>query len=181
MKRLFCCIVALSLSGCSSGTTSPPSNQPAEAPITSKSPEAIDHFKKGRTLVENVRNAEAAEEFNQALALDPAFVSARAYLGIATPGAEGLKQLEQASSSAAALPETERLFIEATLANRRGELGRSETLFTELTQKAPGDWRAHAALGGQLAIQQKHAEAIEALRKATTLNPKAGTAYNALG
>ena len=181
MKRLFCGIVALSLSGCSSGTTSPPSNQPAEIPITSKSPEAIDHFKKGRTLLENVRSTEAAEEFNQAVTLDPEFVSARAYLGIATPGAEGLKQLEQATSSAAALPETERLFIEATLANRRSELGKSVTLYTELTHKAPSDWRAYAALGGELAIQQKHAEAIEALRKATTLNPKAGTAYNSLG
>ena len=108
MKSLFCCIVALSLSACSSGTTSPPSEQAAaqEIAITSKSPEAIDHFKKGRTLLENVRNSEAADEFKQALALDPDFVSARAYLGVATPGAEGLKELEQANSSASALPET---------------------------------------------------------------------------
>ena len=80
-----------------------------EIPITSKSPEAIEHFKKGRALTENVRNAEAVEEFNQALKLDPDFVSARAYLGIATFGGAGLKELEQANASAAGLPETERL------------------------------------------------------------------------
>ena len=183
MKSLFCCIVALSLSACSSGTTSPPSEQAAaqEIAITSKSPEAIDHFKKGRTLLENVRNSEAADEFKQALALDPDFVSARAYLGVATPGAEGLKELEQANSSASALPETERLFVEGSLASRRGELDKSTSLYTELTQKASGDWRAFATLGQQLAVQQKHAEAIQALRKATTLNPKAGTAINSLG
>jgi tetratricopeptide (TPR) repeat protein len=184
MKRAFVYIAALSLFGCSSGTTNAPvvAQAPSlEIPMTSKSPEAIDHFKKGRALLENVRNVEAVEELNQALKVDPEFVSARAYLGIATPGPDGLKELEQASSHAAGLPEAERLLIDANLASRRAEFAKSASLFTQLTEKVPNDWRAHASLGQQLANQLKHPEAVQALRKATTLNPKAGTAFNTLG
>jgi tetratricopeptide (TPR) repeat protein len=150
-------------------------------PITSKSPEAVEHFKKGRALFENVRSAEAVDEFNQALALDPGFATARAYLGLSTPSAAGLKEIEQANSEAAALPETERLFIEAALAGRRDDITKSNALYKQLTDKLPNDWRAHATYGQQLANEQKHAEAIEALRKATALNAKAGTVYNTLG
>src|SRR6185295_9319580 len=35
--------------------------------------------------------------------------------------------------------------------------------------------------GQELANEEKHAQAIEVLRKATSLNPKAGTAFNSLG
>lgn len=183
MKRLFIGIALLSLVGCSreapSAAVAPP--VPTEIPITSKSPEAIEHFKKGRAFAENLRNIEAVEELNLALKLDPEFVSARAYLGIATPGPEGLKLLEQAGSQASALPEAERLLIDASLASRRAEFAKSAALYTQLTEKVPNDWRAHASLGQQLSNQQKHAEAVQALRKATTLNPKAGPAFNTLG
>jgi hypothetical protein len=56
---------------------------------------------------------------------DSGFASARAYLGIATPGPDGLKGLEQASSQASALPEAERLLIDASLASRRAEFAKS--------------------------------------------------------
>ena len=155
--------------------------QVEEIPVTSKSPEAIELFKKGRALVENVRNAEAALELNHALSLDPDFVSARAYLGLATPGAEGLKLIEDASAKAANLPEAERLLIDATLAGRRGEFAKATAALVQLTEKVPNDWRAHAILGQQYANQLQHAEAVAALKKSTALNQSVGSVYNTLG
>src|SRR5262245_40727321 len=61
----------------------------AEISITSKSPDAVEAFKKGRKLAENIRQAEAAEDFKKAIERDPDFALAHAYLGAATPGVEG--------------------------------------------------------------------------------------------
>ena len=103
MKRLLVPLgVVLSFISCSSGAPAPAEQPkpPAEIPITSKSPEAIEHFKKGRDLSDNLRNAEAVEELDQAIKLDPDFALALAYRGVSVPGPEGLKDLEQASACA---------------------------------------------------------------------------------
>ena len=75
MKRMLISLgVILSFISCSSAPA--PVEQakpPAEIPITSKSPEAIEHFKKGRDLVDNQRPAEAVLELDQAVKLDPDF------------------------------------------------------------------------------------------------------------
>jgi tetratricopeptide (TPR) repeat protein len=180
MRKLLLSIAALSLSGCTPSVPPPPP-APAEISITSKSPEAVEHFKTARALSENLRVSEAAAEFSKALALDPDFVLARAYLGNVTPGAEGLKSLEEAASKAGGLPEAERLLIEATLANRRGENAKSLDLQKQLVAKIPTDWRAQFLLGQQFAGLQKHGDATDALKKASVLNPKAGAVFNSLG
>ena len=73
-----------------------------QIPATTKSDEARQHYEKGLSLGENVRIAEAIEEFTRALNIDPGFVSAQAVLAFYTPGEAGLQQrdgrrLEQAS------------------------------------------------------------------------------------
>src|SRR5437867_4448732 len=183
MRRVLASFAALLACSCSSANAPAPAKTPAaqEISITSKSPEAVEHFKKGRDLAENIRTTEAAQEFEQALKLDGGFALARAYHGAATPGAEGLKEIEQASQQAGALPKPEHLFIDATLANRRGEFDKSAALWKELTEAVPNDWRAYAGLGGQLYAAQRYKEAAEALKRATELNPKAGPAFNQLG
>jgi tetratricopeptide (TPR) repeat protein len=50
-----------------------------------------------------------------------------------------------------------------------------------LTEAVPGDWRAHVGRGAQLYILQEYSEALDALNKATALNPNAGPAYNMIG
>ena len=105
MKKLLTCLGMLTLSACAGST--PDSAQKSasrDIPITSTSPEAIDHFQKGRTLVENQRPAEAVAELDEALKLDANFASARALHGMATPGAAGVKELEQAVSMASLGP-----------------------------------------------------------------------------
>ena len=172
--------------GCSSQPASTPaSEQPnaasATIPATSKSPEAVAHFQNGEMLLDNLRTAEAAEAFSQALKLDPDFILARAYHGQATPGPDGLKEIESAREAAGSLPEAERTLIEGIAANRRGDFANARTSYTRLTELAPGDWRGHYLLGQRLLADQKYADAVQALKKATELNPKAGGAQNMLG
>src|SRR3954468_1669694 len=122
MKRLLALIAALSLSACSASAPEPPKPAaPAEVPVTSKSHEAIDHFKKGRELSDNLRAPEAVQELDQALKLDPDFALALAYKGRSTPGPEGAAALDQANAKAASLPNEEKLFLSAMLATRRAE------------------------------------------------------------
>jgi tetratricopeptide (TPR) repeat protein len=184
MKRLLVSLAALSLFACSTANAPAPPAQDTttkELPITSKSPEAVEHFKKGRDLAENLRQAEAVEELNQAIKLDPDFALALAYRGAATGGPEGLKDMEQANAKATSLSKPEQLWIAAELAGRRGEFAKSEDLWKQVVDALPEDWRAHANRGNQLYVAQKYPEAIEALNKATAINPNAGPVFNMIG
>ena len=187
MKALGVLLVACVITGCSSGST--PSPQSSATPdgvngsisITSKSPEAVEHLKRGEVLLVNSRSAEAAAEFAEALKLDPDFALAHAAHGQATPGPEGLKEVEAATVSATALPEAERTMIEGMLASRQNESAKAREAFTKVTQLAPGDWRGHYLLGTLLLGNEDYATAIPALRKAIELDPAAGGANNMLG
>jgi tetratricopeptide (TPR) repeat protein len=187
MRKWFV-VAAVVLSACSSpnGGSAPPAAEtaapaPATLKPTSKSPEAIAHFEKGEALLDNLRTAEAADEFAEALKLDPDFILARAYHGQATPGPDGLEEMESAAAAASSLTEAERLLIEGMVTNRRGEFAASREALTKLTTVVPGEWRAHYLLGFRLLNDEKYPEAVQALRKATELNPKAGGAHNMLG
>src|SRR5438552_2669407 len=68
-----------------------------EVPITAKSPEAIEEFKAGRELLENIRPAEALPHLKKAIELDPDFAQAHAYLGFVLPGSEGIAALDKAA------------------------------------------------------------------------------------
>jgi tetratricopeptide (TPR) repeat protein len=183
MKRLLISLgVVLSFTSCSSAPA--PAEQakpPADIPITSKSPEAIDHFKKGRDLIDNQRPAEAVLELDQAIKLDPDFAQGLAYHGLAVPGADGLKDLEQANAKAGAASKPEQLLIAALLSGRKSDFTKSSDQWKQLTEAVPGDWRAQMGRGTQLFVLGKYSEALEALNKATALNPNAGPAYNMIG
>jgi tetratricopeptide (TPR) repeat protein len=185
MKILSFVLMAGVLAGCSSQPSSTPPEEstagPATISITSKSPEAVAHFEKGEMLLDNLRTTEAAEAFAQALKLDPDFALARAWHGLATPGAEGLEELEGAAAAAASLPEAERTLIQGLVANRRGEIAEAAAAFTRVTELAPEDWRGHYQRGQILMAQEKFDDAAAAFKRATTLNPKAGGAQNLLG
>ncbi len=184
MRTLVTSLAVLALVSCSGGSTTAPASQEAASkriPITSKSPQAVEQFEKGRALLENLRMAEASEALKASLTLDPDFALARAYYGQAIPGPDGLAELERAAGMSASLPPAERLTIEALLANRRGDTSKSTDLWKQVVQAAPDDWRAHFGMGQRLLNEQKHSEAATAFRKATELNPNAGPAYNLLG
>jgi tetratricopeptide (TPR) repeat protein len=183
MKKLLVCLMTTGLFGCSNAATPPASQETAqkEIPITTKSPEAMAAFSKGRDALDNLRFAEAVEPLSEALKLDPDFVTARALHGGATPGADGVKEIEAAANQAARLPEAERVYIQAMLETRRGDIAKSTALWKQLTELAPADWRAHSGLGVRLVTNQDYAGAAAALQRATELNPNAGPALNMLG
>jgi Flp pilus assembly protein TadD len=192
MNRLLATLAVLSAVACS--TAQAPAQAPEavtpEIPTTSKSPEAIEFFKKGRDLADHVRFGEAAAALSQAIKADPDFALAIAYHGIVTPGPRGLSYLEQANAKAGAAPapnsktppvsKAEKLFIAASLAGRRSEFAKAEDLWKQVTEAAPNDWRAFMARGQQLLADEKYSEAIDALNKAIAINEKSGPAYNTL-
>ena len=184
MKLLSSTFAILVLAGCSAPKSEAPaaaSTTPATMTITSRSPEAIEHLKKGEILAVNQRATEAVTEFDAALKLDPDFVLAHTARGSATPGPDGLKELEAAAAAASALPAAERALAEGVLAARQNEIGKARAAYTTLTTAAPGDWRGHYLLGNMLLGAADYAGAVPALRKAVELNPAAGGANNMLG
>src|SRR6188768_403128 len=120
MRTLVVTLLTAALAGCSS--TPPKAEAPAPTGLiseTSKSPEALEHFHQGQTLFYNLRTADAAAEFEQALRLDPDFVLARAYHAQSTPGDKGIRETEDAAKAADSLPEAERLFVQAIATGNR--------------------------------------------------------------
>jgi tetratricopeptide (TPR) repeat protein len=160
----------------------PPVQKPARAQltITSKSPEAIAAFKKGRELADQVRFAEAVEEYKKAIQLDPDFALAHAMLGGLTPGPEGEALLQKAQSLAGALPEAERTVIEAALAGRQGDDAKAAQLMQKVAELAPGEWRVHFQLGMRATNARKFDDAIAEFRKASEANPEAAAVHNGL-
>ena len=182
MKRLPVLAFVSLLFACASPPPEPQTPAaPAEVPITSKSAEAIDHFKKGRELTDNSRFADAQQEFDQALKLDPDFVMAMVYKANGTFGPEGATLLEQATAKAASLSKPEQLVVAATLAGRQNDFAKAEQLWKQAADAVPTDWRVQMALGPQLFIGQKYREALDALNRAIAINPNAGPAYNMIG
>ena len=73
------CLAAVCLIGPSVTATA------GEVSVTSKSPQAVEAFKAGRELAENLRITEADTQFRKAIGLDADFALAHAYLGAAIP------------------------------------------------------------------------------------------------
>jgi len=159
----------------------PAAMKPPEDPevsVTSKSAEAVGHFKQGRQLLENQRAAESAEHFKKALELDPEFAQATAYQAQITPGVEGSKLMEHAVDLAKPAPEPERKLIEAMAAMRRGEREKAKGLVREVAAAKPRDARVQDTLATLSFADENWDEAVDAAKKAVALDPKNATAYN---
>jgi tetratricopeptide (TPR) repeat protein len=161
-----------------------PAPAPAPAPeseditITSKSPEAIEHFKKGRELVDNLRSAESVEHFKKALELDPDFALAAAYLGGATPGNEGFALVDRSVGLAREVPDPERRFIEAQKALNDGDTRKASELLRQVVAAKPKDWRAQLLLAQLDFGEERWDDVVTAARKALEVSPSNPQPYN---
>jgi tetratricopeptide (TPR) repeat protein len=149
--------------------------------VTAKTPAAAAAFMSGRDLADNLRVTESQAQFRKALALDPDFALAAAYLGATMPGAEGDALIDHAVVVSAKLPENERMLVQAIAAGRHGDENQVVSLRRKLAEMAPADWHVQFELGQQMIGARKWDEAAAAFQKAVSLNPKAGSAYNSLG
>jgi tetratricopeptide (TPR) repeat protein len=153
---------------------------PADVSVTSKSPEAIRAFAQARDLVDHTLGDEAVEQFKRALAADPDFALAHAYLGSVTAGAKGIEHLAKAKALMATLPEAEQQLITAMHAQRAGDPVTARTAYAKVLELAPGAWRADIALAKLANAQRDSAEAIRRLEHALTIKPDLAIAYNDL-
>jgi tetratricopeptide (TPR) repeat protein len=169
------------------GTQAKPAEAPKPKPaseeisITTSSPEALEHFKAGRHLVENARIDEGVAELRRAVELDRKFALALAYLGFFTPTEEGMAMLERANALASELPKVERLYVSHLLTWRQGDLAVLREERKKLEEWAPNDWRVQFELGVAAQEEQNWKVAEEKFKRAIDLNEQAGPAYDRLG
>ena len=198
MTSKICLVAVLAVSSstsCTSGTkqdepSAKPSGQAESArpatpaqktvPITSKSPEAIAAFEKGRALVDHLRPMEARDLFQKAVELDPDFAMAHAYRAGTLEGAAATESLETARRLAPKVSEPERLWIEAMVLGRSGERAQALAAYRRVTEVAPDEWRAWLMVGGLSTESNNHADAVAAFTKARDANPEAAMAWNGL-
>lgn len=152
-----------------------------QIPPTSRSPEALALFTRGRDASEASALPQARELFRAALKLDPDFALAAAALGTITPGREGAALLDRAEAGAAALPEAERLLIARAAAIRRGDEPKAVAALERLGSIAPDDVRVMLALGERAGIEGRIEDETRILRRASKLYPEAPQVFNRLG
>lgn len=161
------------------------STKEGEIPITTSSDEALELFKKGRELTENIKPQKAIPYFEKAVAKDSNF--ALAHLNLAFPyyNAGNTEKAFDAYYKALALvdkvSEGEKLLILAFKEGVDGNTTKVKELYQKLVKAYPKDKRAHDALAGYYYGQQEYASAIEEYKKAIEIDPDFAPSYNSMG
>lgn len=153
-----------------------------KVPVTTSSEEARRLYLEGRDLEDKVRNAEARERYQQAIALDPSF--ARAHLDLASVAANGkefFENLATAVSLADIVSRGERQMIYAFHAGVNSKPMEQFEHLSKLVELYPDDERARTALGNWYFGTQEWRAAIDQYTRATELAPDFPGPYNQLG
>ena len=140
-----------------------PGNSPdgEKIPVTTSSAAALDHFLKGRELVENLRLTDGIDHFTQAVKADPKFALAHLYLAQTAPTPQlFFSNLEKAVGLASAASEGEQLWIKGFRAGAYADPVGQKSAYEKLVQLFPGDERAMMLLGVYHFGQQEYAEAM---------------------
>src|SRR5256885_1002197 len=135
-------------------------------PVTSGSAKAARLFEDGRTAVLDLDTARGAKTLREAVAAEPEFPLALAWLGRAVPGTDGLVFVQLAKNFSAKLPDLERMEIEALYAEKKGDEDHARKLKRELADAAPGDWVAQVLAGTQAQSDRKSQAALLYLQRA---------------
>lgn len=182
--RLVPAIVAVAAIGMSGAARCVRAAAPSAAKVrvTTSSEAARQAYLRGRDLVEKLRLTDGRASFARAAELDPAF--ALAYYGLANTAptaGELFAALRKAVALADKASDGERRMILGLDAQVNGNPAEAQAQFTALAAAYPGDERAQNLLGNLHLARQEFEAAIEAYRKATSINPEFSQPYNQLG
>jgi tetratricopeptide (TPR) repeat protein len=170
-------LIAVALAGISCST-----GDEGKMPVTTSSDAARNYYLQGRDLAEKLRNTEALDFFEKAVAEDSNFAMAWIMLAQGQPTAKGLLEyFERAKALADSVSEAERLQIMAVDAGLRSDPADREDLLRQLVATFPSDERAHNLLGVFYFGQQRFNLAVDEFRKAIDIAPDFSVAYNMLG
>jgi tetratricopeptide (TPR) repeat protein len=149
-------------------------------PLTTSSAEARAAFERGERLMYEGRLAQSKPHFEAAIAADPKL--AYAYIGLAgaSANADRRRLVARARELATALPEVERLWVEAAWSGISGDPSAIATA-ERVAALAPDDWRAHAHVGAIAEFHlQDYAKARAAYERAVALAPDRARSYRGL-
>ncbi|MCX6835077.1 MAG: tetratricopeptide repeat protein [candidate division Zixibacteria bacterium] len=151
-------------------------------PITTRSQQARQDFLKGRDLAERLREREACDYFEKAVAEDPQFAYACLYLSRLHPSVKTrLNFLIRAEELSSNVSEGERLLILGARAYNNRQALEERQIMQQLIEAYPDDARAHNEFGNTLFWQKDWSGAINEYLIAVRLEPSYSQPYNGLG
>lgn len=152
-------------------------------PITTSSTEALELFKKGRSLTDRIRTIEAANYFEKAVALDSNFALAWLQLAFtSSSNKQFMDYFEKAKSLIDSVSEGEKIWILSVEAgNINNDAEQMFDYLNRLVEMYPEDERVHNLLGNAYFGSAQFSEAIPMYKKAIELNPEFSPVYNQLG
>jgi tetratricopeptide (TPR) repeat protein len=138
-------------------------------------------FSRAHEALFNAHADEARGLFKQLVAADPGCVMAKLFLGSLTPGAEGRAMVNEALGKTAGLTEVEKLLLQASDAQVKGDGAAALALDQKARDLAPNVYELNLYVASDASGLQRWDVAVAAARRATELNPKGGPGWNILG
>jgi tetratricopeptide (TPR) repeat protein/tRNA A-37 threonylcarbamoyl transferase component Bud32 len=153
--------------------------------VTTDSPEAYHHYVEGFRMLQKWRGKEAYDSFQKAVEIDSTFALAYArlaYLAINFEGEKAAKRyVDKAIKYADKLPATERLRVEATLADFEERTEDRKVLYEQIVARDPEDLDTWMRLGWLNNYELGDLEgAIRCFGKVVALDSLNGNAYASL-
>lgn len=148
--------------------------------------EAYRHYSQALDSANALRNTEAIELLEKAIALDPGFAMAHARIGYVYAlnwnfGEQARPHLEQAYRLMDRLTEKDRLNITAWYAVANFDFTRAIETYREIVAAYPFEIEAYQRLASLLNAEGEQMEAIDLLLQALVIDPSSGTIHNSLG
>jgi len=147
---------------------------------------AYEAYCRGVAAADGMRNEEAVEQFDRALALDPQFAMAHARIGYAyavTGHSPDLAKPHLAKALALGdhLSERERLYVLAWQSIADRDYARATDYFRLIVSRYPMDIEAYARLGRLLIGDEQLNEAITVAQRGLAADPDAAELHNVIG
>jgi tetratricopeptide (TPR) repeat protein len=150
--------------------------------VTTSSDEALQHYCKGKELMQILKYNQAASEFDKALILDPEF--AMAYIlraAISDSPEDYFTYINEGLALTDKMPQSEKNFLCFVKASKERDWDKKMTYLNDLIEFYPGDpWFRELEGMHYQNIEKNYPRALEAYLKAVELNPRSA-AWNHLG